>query len=188
VDDLSAIRRLKRGDIEVLGVLVERYQLEATRTAYLITGDAALAEDVMQEAFLRVYRHIGQFDEQRLFAPWFMRIVANAAVQAAQRQSRQMTLNDAEDSENWLDQLPDSAPGLDDVTSAAETRRMVWAALEQLSPEQRAVIVLRYYFDFSEQEMSETLQVQPGTIGWRLHAARKRLRGLLSPFWQPQEG
>lgn len=179
MDDLSAIRRLKRGDIEALGILVECYQLEATRTAYLITGDAALAEDVMQEAFLRAYRHIAQFDEHRPFAPWLMRIVANAAIQAAQRQSRQVTLFD--DTESWLHQLPDPAPGLDELSTAAETRRIVWAALDQLSPEQRAVIVLRYYFDFSEQEMSATLNVQPGTIGWRLHAARKRLRGLLKP-------
>jgi RNA polymerase sigma-70 factor (ECF subfamily) len=86
LDEQSAIWRLKRGDIEALAVLVRRYEVQAVRTAYLITHDRALAEDVVQNTFLRIYQRIDQFDEGRPFAPWFMRSVVNAAVQAAHRQ------------------------------------------------------------------------------------------------------
>jgi RNA polymerase sigma-70 factor (ECF subfamily) len=185
VDDLTAVRRLKRGDINALGVLVERYQLEAVRTAYLITGDTSLADDVMQEAFLRAYRHINGFDETRPFVPWLMRIVANAAVAAAQRGKRQMSLDD--ESGTQIDELAAALPHPEDVAEAWERRRIVWEALEKLSPEQRAVIVLRYYFDFSERELAETLQAPQGTISWRLYSAKKRLEVLLRPFWKLQE-
>lgn len=187
MDDLTAVRRLKRGDVRALGILVERYQLEAVRTAALITHDAVLADDVMQEAFLRAYRHIDGFDETRAFAPWFMRIVANLAVQAAQKQARGVSLDAEQEGFSFLEQLIDSALQPDQQIEASERRQAVREALEKLSPEQRAVIVLRYYFDFSERELAETLQAPQGTISWRLSSARKRLAVLLRPFWKLQE-
>jgi DNA-directed RNA polymerase specialized sigma24 family protein len=90
MDEKQAIRGLKRGDIGGLEVLVTLYQVRAVRTAYLITGEAALAEDVTQEAFLQAYRSIRHFDQVRPFSPWFMRIVVHTAVKAAQRYSRQV--------------------------------------------------------------------------------------------------
>jgi RNA polymerase sigma-70 factor, ECF subfamily len=187
VDDLTAVRRLKRGDMKALGVLVERYQLEAVRTAYLITGDKLLADDVMQEAFLRAYRHIDSFEETRPFVPWFMRIVANTAVKSARKHGREISLEDEGDGLSLLDGLRDPSPQPDESMERSEQQAAVWAALEALSPEQRAVIVLRYYFDYSERELSETLQTPQGTIGWRLHSARKRLRVLLRPLMKLQE-
>jgi RNA polymerase sigma-70 factor (ECF subfamily) len=92
MEEQEAIARLKRGDVGGLEALVRRYQVQAVRTAYLITRDRALAEDIVQAAFLRAYERIDQFDAGRPFGPWFLRSVANDAVKAAARRERLVPL------------------------------------------------------------------------------------------------
>ena len=77
MEERKAIERLKNGDIGGLEVLVRRHQVRAIRAAYLIVRDHALAEDVVQGAFVRVYERIGSFDERQPFNPWFMKVVVN---------------------------------------------------------------------------------------------------------------
>jgi RNA polymerase sigma-70 factor, ECF subfamily len=186
LNEREAIIRLKRGDIGGLEALVRAHQVKAVRTAYLITQDRALAEDVVQGAFLRAYQAIHQFDAARPFAPWFLRSVANAAVQAARKQERQLSLDaDVQDGESDLtfaDLLPDAAPSPDEAAEGAEMQQAVWSALQQLPPEQRAAVVQRYYLGLGEDEMADQMDIPPGTVKWRLHAARKQLRGLLDAF------
>lgn len=183
MDDLSAIRRLKQGDISGLAALVERYQVEAARVAYLIVRDLAQADDVVQEAFLRLYRHSHNFDDSRPFAPYFMRIVANAAIESAQRASNHEARFPVLDSDT-IDALPpDSFFDLEQQVEAGELREAVWDALQTLTPEQRAAIVLRYYFDYSEREVAEALNTPQGTASWRLHRARIELAKALQSFW-----
>jgi RNA polymerase sigma-70 factor, ECF subfamily len=172
VDDQNAIKRLKDGDIGGLEILVNRYQVEAARTAFLITQDAALADDIMQDAFLQFYRHIKQYDESRPFAPYFIRIVVNAAIQATRQQQRLVPLNDNLGEDELF-------PDPENEAEAAELRQAIGIALKSLSADQRTVIVLRYYLDFSEREIAEHLNCPPGTVSWRLHAARKQLGILL---------
>jgi RNA polymerase sigma-70 factor (ECF subfamily) len=181
LDEQQAIRRLKQGDISGLAVLVRRYQTQAIQAAYLITHDAALAEDVVQDAFLQVYRAIGHFDAARPFKPWFMRSVVNAAVHAARRDQRHLSLDApaGEDELTFADLLPDTALAPDDQAELSEIEDAVEQALQKLSPDQRAAIVLRYYLDLSDDEMSEKLNCAPGTVRWRLHAARKQLGAIL---------
>jgi RNA polymerase sigma-70 factor (ECF subfamily) len=193
LNERDAIDRLKRGDINGLEALVRQHQVKAVRTAYLITQDQALAEDVVQAAFIRAYRHIDQFDSTRPFAPWFMRIVANAAIQAAQRQQRNLSLDAnlqaSGGDTTFADLIPDITPGLDEVAEQHEQQQAVWTALQKLPPDQRAAVVLRYYLGMGEDEMSDQMDVPPGTIKWRLHAARKQLRGLLGNFrGKPEPG
>jgi RNA polymerase sigma-70 factor (ECF subfamily) len=185
MEEQEAIARLKRGDIGGLEALVRKYQVQAVRTAYLIIRDRALAEDIVQTAFLRAYERIGQFDAGRPFGPWFLRSVVNDAVKAAARRKRQVSLKASPEGEetSLADLLADPAPGPDDLVEAAEIRRIVWNALGKLPPAQRAAIVLRYYLDLSGAEMADELACPPGTVKWRLHAARKRLRTLLRPLW-----
>jgi RNA polymerase sigma-70 factor (ECF subfamily) len=185
MEEQEAIARLKRGDIGGLEALVRKYQVQAVRTAYLIIRDRALAEDIVQTAFLRAYERIGQFDIGRPFGPWFLRSVVNDAVKAAARRKRQVSLKASPEGEetSLADLLADPAPGPDDLVEAAEIRRIVWNALGKLPPAQRAAIVLRYYLDLSGAEMADELACPPGTVKWRLHAARKRLRTLLRPLW-----
>ncbi len=178
LDDSEAIARLKRGDIGGLEWLVRQYQAPALRAAYLIGRDRATAEDVVQAAFLRVYRAIGGFDAARPFGPWFLRSVVNDALKAAARAERQVPL----DGPDVLPPLPAPDAPLDARLLAAETEAAIWAALGELSAEQRTAVVLRYYLDLSESEMAARLACPPGTVKSRLYHARRRLRELL-PAW-----
>ena len=179
MDEQQAIRQLKSGDIGGLEILVNLYQLRAVRTAFLITRDAALAEDAVQQVFLQIYRSIRHYDSERPFAAWFMRSVVNAAVKAARKSTRQAP--EAPDSnEAWLESLPSDEELVEQQVEASEIQRRVWEAMRNLSPRQRAAIVQRYYLDMSEKEISAELVAAPGTIKWLLHAARKNLRSLLS--------
>ena len=183
VDERQAIALLKQGQVAGLETLVQLYQLRALRAAYLVVGDRALAEDVVQSAFLRAYDRIGQFDAGRPFGPWFLRSVVNAAIKAGARQARLVALDpgdeDDEDVSVLASRLADPAPGPEEQAERGETQARVWRALGRLSPAQRGAVVLRYYLDLSESEMAARLERSPGTIKWTLHAARERLRGLL---------
>jgi len=188
MEERQAIARLKQGDPGGLEVLVRYYQVQAVRAAYLIVRDRALAEDIVQAAFLRAYERIAQFDPKRSFGPWFLRSVVNDAIKAVTRRERQISLESPTEDEDLTlaDLLADPNPGPADLAETAEVREVVWNALGQLSSAQRAAIVLRYYLDLSEAEMTLELDTPLGTIKWRLHAARERLRALLSPLWSSQ--
>jgi RNA polymerase sigma-70 factor (ECF subfamily) len=179
--EAEAIAALKKGNIAGLECLVRHYQVRAVRAAYLITRDLATAQEVVQEAFLRVYERIDQFDAQRPFAPWFFRIVTNDAIKAAKRGRRTVSLeqpgNDGEVS-LW-DILADERPDPAQQVTAGQLRAEIWKALDQLSPKQRAAVVLRYYLDMGEAEMTIKLNISPGTVKWHLYTARERLRTLL---------
>src|SRR5437867_2966684 len=97
MQESEAIALLKKGDIGGLEHLVLGYQMRAVRAAYLTTRDLALAEDIVQSAFLRVWERIEQFDAQRPFGPWFMRIVVNDALKATVRRDRTLSLDEALD-------------------------------------------------------------------------------------------
>ena len=185
MDERQALARLRRGDIGGLDILVQLYQVKATRTAFLITRDRALAEDIMQAAFLRVHERIHQFDPERPFEPWFMRVIINDAVKAASRSQRQVSIDaDFAGSDLSLaDILVDPAPDPADEAERLEIQRAVWEAMAKLTPKQRAVAVLRYYLGYGEAEMAEYLTLPAGTVKWRLHAARERLSKLLTPLW-----
>ncbi len=190
MDERQALAALKQGQVAGLETLVQLYQLRALRAAYLVLGDRALAEDVVQSAFLRAYDRIGQFDAGRPFGPWFLRSVVNAAIKAGARQARLVPLDDGgEDDDDHAaalaSRLADSAPGPAAQAESGDTHAAVWRAWGRLTPAQRGAVVLRYYLDLSESEMAARLQRSPGTIKWTLHAARQRLRGLLG-WAQPE--
>ena len=185
MDERDAIERMKRGDIGGLEVLVRRYQAPALKVAFLTGGDRALAEDVVQAAFLRAYERIAQFDAGRPFGPWFLRSVVNDTLKVVTRR-RHLSLDAAPSTDGAP--LVSHDPDLDDLLAAAETKEAVWAALEQLAPAQRAAVVARYYLDLSDTETARRLDCPPGTVRRRLSDARQRLRRLL-PAWvgQPAE-
>jgi RNA polymerase sigma-70 factor, ECF subfamily len=185
VDETAAIARLKQHDIGGLELLVQRYQVQAVRTAYLVTRDRALAEDIVQAAFLRAYERIHQFDADRPFGPWFLQSVVHDAVKASTRRERQTSFDDVDDERAPHTWLADPAPGPEDLLVAGETREAIWAALAALSPAQRAAVVQRYYLGRSEADMAAAIGSPAGTIKWRLHAARKRLQDLLTPHHAP---
>ena len=180
-DEREAINRLKEGNVLGLKTLVQTYQVQAVRAAYLITRNKALAEEIAQDAFLRVYERIGQFDGERPFAPWFFRIVTNLAIKAAKKEARTFSLDSpmTDSEETILELIPDKLPEPDDKIAMQQLQEEVRQALNKLTPKQRSVIVMRYYLDMSETEMSDKLEIAPGTVKWHLYAARERLRTLL---------
>jgi len=177
MEDLQAIRRLKSGDIGGLECLIAHYQGKALRTAFLITHDEPLAEDVVQDVFVRFYQHAESFDEARPFEPYFMRSVVNAALNCIEREKRGRSFTDADTSE--LEDLLEEAASVEEQVEFNTLKWQIAEALADLPPRQRAVIVQRYYLEMSEKEMSEALDSPPGTVKWLLNAARTRLRALL---------
>lgn len=176
MDDRESIRRMRDGEIGGLEVLVHRYQTRAIRAAFLVTHDQALAEDVVQDTFVRLFQRIGHFDVSRPFEPYLMRSVVNAALNAVRRDRNSVSL-DADPSS--VDDLLEQAASVEAQVEFGQLARALLEALSELSPRQRAAIVQRYYLELSEQEMAQAMQAPPGTIKWLLHAARARLRQLL---------
>jgi RNA polymerase sigma-70 factor (ECF subfamily) len=189
MDDTAATQRLLRGDIGGLDELMLRYQLQAIRAAYLVCQDPSMAEDIVQSAFIRAYERIDQFDTSHPFGPWSLRSVVNDVIQATARAQRTISL-DADiqvstigNSTEWNSLAGDVVEQVERLETGAEIR----AAISQLPANQRAAIVLRYYLDLTDDEISARLHSNPSTVRWRLHAARKRLRSLLPAWLRPTE-
>lgn len=181
MEDQIAISRLKQGDPGGLETLVRDYQVRAVYTAYMILFDRSLAEEIAQTAFVRVAEKIQYFDELRPFAPWFLRIVVNEALRVSRQQRLTVSLDENPDEASltvarWL---LDPQPHPEKLVELAETRQVLLNALRCLTAEQRAVVVMRYYLEMSEADMSAKLERPISTIKWWLHTARERLKTLL---------
>lgn len=183
--DTDAIRRCQQGDITALGRLVSRYQTPSIRLAYLLTGDADLANDIVQDSFLLAYRGIRRFRLGEPFAPWFYRIVTNAARQQQRHTRRRREVSfDAFGSDDSgvqpigarLDATADSRT--DPVARAedGEARDALLAALDTLPHKQREAVVLRYYFGYTDSQIATILKCRLGTVQQRLHAGRASLQ------------
>ncbi len=175
-DDTELVERAKHGDADAYGELVVRYQTLAARTAYVITGDGADADDAAQEAFVKAFYALDRFRPGAPFRPWLLRIVANEAINRRKAAGRRPTvgLSVAADRPS-----ADTALSPEGAAVAAERRELVLAALRRLPDEDRLVIAYRYFFDLSEAEMADALGVARGTVKSRLSRAMARLRGLL---------
>ena len=178
MDEQQAIQRLKTSDIGGLEFLVMRHQVKAVRAAYLITRDLGLAEDIVQDAFIRAFHAIRGFNSTRPFEPWFMRSVVNASVKMMQRSARQVQVGDEADKSPFVE-LAAKVESIESQVEFIEVQDQIWDAMQKLSPRQRAVIVQRYFLEMSEKEMAEEAGSAVGTVKWMLNTARERLRSLL---------
>lgn len=184
MDDQMAISRLKQGNLTGLEILVKRYQAMAVRAAYLILYDRAQAEDVAQAAFVKTAERIHQFDTTRPFAPWLYQIVVNDALKLARKQQRLVSLDTESDESvtRVAEWLVDPAQRPEQAVEQEEIRRLLLQAIASLPPEQRAVIVMRYFLNMSEASMSMKMERPLSTIKWWLRDARRRLQGLMESF------
>lgn len=178
MDEKQAIQRLKNGDISGLEFLVAHHQVKAVRTAYLITRDSGLAEDIVQDSFIQAFHAMRGFDETRPFEPWFLRSVVNASVKVMQRLARQVQVGDEAD-ESLFAELVARVESVEEQVESIEIQNRIWDTMQTLSPRQRAVIVQRYFLDMSEKEMAQEAGSSTGTVKWLLNAARERMRSLL---------
>ena len=178
----QAITHLKQGNLAGLSVLVQIHQVKAVHAALLIVNDQGTAEEIVQEAFLRAFRKIDQFDDRRPFGPWFLRSVIHAALKVANSQKKIEALEEPQNGSRTADWLID--PGLDpqEIAEKEEVRAAIWQALGQLTPNQRTAVVLRFFLDENENEMIQELNRPLTTVKWWLYSARQRLRLILRPY------
>jgi RNA polymerase sigma factor (sigma-70 family) len=159
-------------DLDTYDQLVREHQGIAFRTAYVITGSAADAEEVVQDAFVKAYRARGRFRSGAPFRPWLLAIVANEA-----RNRRRATGRRAQLSLQLAEERPSggAAPSPEVALLAREERAELLAALDRLGEEQRAAIACRYFLGLSEAETAAVLGCRPGTVKSRLSRALARL-------------
>lgn len=185
MDDLQAIRCIKKGDWSGLEVLMERYQVRAVRAAFLILHDESAAQDVVQDTFIRICRRIHQFNEEHAFEPYFFGSVIHAALNAVRGNHKFVSLDEKSEE---IEHLLDRAVSAESQVEFLQFQHEILTALSELSPRQRAAIVQRYYLEMSEKEMAFAMQAAPGTVKWLLNAARDRLRRLLGPKGESNDG
>jgi RNA polymerase sigma-70 factor, ECF subfamily len=159
-DERAWVRGAQAGSASDLEALFRNHWPRAYRAAYLVVHDAGAAEDIAQEAFLAAVRALGGFDRRRPFGPWLHRIVVNRAIDWA----RARTLRREVGGEAVLEH----APAPPEPRNPRELSPGVVDALASLSPEHRAVIVLRYLLDYSPGEIAGILDVPRGTVNSRL--------------------
>jgi RNA polymerase sigma factor (sigma-70 family) len=159
-------------DLDTYDQLVREHQGIAFRTAYVITGSAADAEDVVQDAFVKAYRARGRFRAGASFRPWLLAIVANEA-----RNRRRSTGRRARLELHLAEERPSggAAPSPEVALLAREQRAELLAAVDRLGEDQRAAIACRYFLGLSEAETAAVLGCRPGTVKSRLSRALARL-------------
>ena len=152
-DERARVRGAQRGSASDLEALFRMHWPRAFRAAYLVTHDAAAAEDIAQEAFLGAIRALDRFDRRRPFGPWLHRIVVNRAIDWTRARTLRSEV-----------ELTESVPALEGPAQGGDTL----AALARLSPEHRAVIVMRYLLEFTPGEIADELGLPRGTVNSRL--------------------
>ena len=174
--DAALVEQARGGAIDAYDTLVRRYQELAFRTAYLITGDAAEAEEAAQDGLTKAYYALDRFRAGAPFRPWLLQIVANEARnrrKATRRRAHLALRAAAEELSGRAEPSPEGA------VLAGERRDALLAAFEGLRDDDRRVLAYRYFFDLSEAEMAIVLNCARGTVKSRLSRALGRLRGLL---------
>jgi RNA polymerase sigma-70 factor (ECF subfamily) len=180
-DDHRLIADCLQGDTAAFGELVRRYQDRLFNTVYRMVDNAEDAQDVVQEAFLNAYQSLDGFKGDALFFTWLYRIAVNTAISLKRKRRNVLSLHGQsgrdEPGMEPLDDSEDTRPGRG--LERAEEERRIQAALNRLSPEHRAVLVLKDMEGQKYETMADILGVPIGTIRSRLHRARAELRDLL---------
>lgn len=193
VDDKTLVTRCHAGDQEAFGELVQRYQRKVYGIAFGMLHNAEDAMDVTQEAFIRVHRYLDRFKGSSSFFTWLYRITVNLCIDHLRKEGKAQTVDyddavshseqqEAEQLRPWsLDMNPSRA------MDRKELREMIDKALELLSPNHRAVILMREVEGLSYKEMSEVMKCSKGTIMSRLFHARRRMQAALTEVMAEKE-
>jgi len=173
LDETELVALAQGGDAAAYEELVRMHQGIAFRTAFVVAGSAADAEDAAQDAFVKAYRALGRFRRGAPFRPWLLRIVANEARNRRRSAGRreQLALRAAADAASG-----DAAPSPETTLLSAERREQVLAAVNRLPDEQRLTVGCRYFLGLSEEETAAVLGCRRGTVKSRLARSLARLR------------
>ena len=178
--DGALVRRLVDGDRAALSQLYQRFGRSCYSLARRICADDGLAEDVVQEVFLTLWRDPSRFDPSRgAFASWLLTLIHHRAVDTVRKETtiRRRVVGAVEASEEWS---PTPVPGADAAAIARVAAGQVRAALHRLPVEQRRVLALTYFGGHTQREIAVLTGVPLGTVKSRTFAAVQRLRSLLS--------
>jgi RNA polymerase sigma-70 factor (ECF subfamily) len=168
-DERAWVRGAQAGSASDLEALFRAHWPRAHRAAYLVLHDAAAAEDVAQEAFLAAVRALDRFEAGRPFGPWLHRIVVNRAIDVARARALRREVGAEQALETTAAPEPAASPG--------PPSEDVMLALASLSPDHRAVVVLRYVLDYSPGEIARMLGLPRGTVNSRLRRGLDALQG-----------
>jgi RNA polymerase sigma-70 factor (ECF subfamily) len=180
-DDHRLIAECLQGRTTAFCELVRRYQDRLYNTVYRLLDNAEDAQDVVQDAFLSAYQSLESFKGDSLFFTWLYRIAVNTAISLKRKQRVVISMSAQRDKGNELEPLDASElsqPG--HALEQREQERLIQQALNRLSPEHRAVLIMKDMEGQKYETMAEVLQVPIGTIRSRLHRARVELREILS--------
>jgi RNA polymerase sigma-70 factor (ECF subfamily) len=180
-DEHRLIEQCRKGQTAAFGELVRRYQDRLFNTVYRLVDSTEDAQDVVQEAFLHAYQSLDRFKGDAQFFTWLYRIAVNSAISLQRKQRTTVHLGASRGGQGSVSEPHDlsefSQP--DQALERADEERRIQSALNRLSAEHRAVLILKDLEDQKYETMAEILQVPIGTIRSRLHRARMELREVL---------
>jgi RNA polymerase sigma-70 factor (ECF subfamily) len=178
---LEWIQQAKQGNQEAFAELVYNYQDAVYNLTYRMLGERAEAEDAAQETFLRAYLHLYRYDAERSFKTWLLSIASNHCIdRLRKRRIRWLSLDDPLPSESAL-ALSSTEPTPEEWSLSNERGKSIQTLLEELAPEYRAAVILRYWYDYSYIEIAQTLETTESAIKSRLFRARQMLAEKLRP-------
>jgi RNA polymerase sigma-70 factor (ECF subfamily) len=187
LDDSGVVARYLEGDKRAFTELVERYQTRLLNFVYRTTGDRERAEDLVQETFIRVYRHIHRFDQSKKFSTWIYTIASNLAKNELRNRSRNPLVLFQTIKKNWdADARPleweDNTYRPDDLYRKRHLKSMVDAAVSELPEHHRTVFVLREMEGKTYEEIADITKCNLGTVKSRLNRARNNFAQIIAPM------
>jgi RNA polymerase sigma-70 factor (ECF subfamily) len=177
-EEARLVAAAKAGDSDAFAELVRATEADIYTLAYRLTGNPEDARDVAQEAYLRAFRSLKKFRGDSRFSTWMYRITANCASTQLTRRSKGRH-EELSDDDNVVDERPESDPEV--MAEAGAMRDRVTAALGDLPPILRAVVVLRDVYDLPHEAIASELGISESAAKVRLHRARRKLRERLFP-------
>jgi RNA polymerase sigma-70 factor (ECF subfamily) len=191
-DELALVQAAKAGDIGAFEELVKRYDRNVFRIAQHITQNREDAEDVVQDAFLKAYENLAQFQGQSKFYTWLVRIAVNEALMKLRRRRPERTVSLDQDVETEEDSIPrevaDWSPNPEQQYSQAELRDILTRTIQGLPAGFRTVFVLRDVEGLSTEETAEALDLSIPAVKSRLLRARLQLRDRLNRYFKRRNG
>ena len=178
-EEKTWILQAKNGSDEAFTYIVETYQTPVYNLCYRMLGHPQAAEDAAQETFLRAYQHLHRYDIKRSFATWLLSIAAHYCIDRLRK--RRLPVFSVDEYEESTFEIPDAhALHPEKEIVQGEKREQVNMIVQALDPTDRAAVVMRYWYDFSEKEIAESLNLTVSAVKSRLHRSRKKLGKL----WQ----
>src|SRR5918994_3011429 len=186
LDDADVVAAFLGGEERAFQELVERYQTRLLNFIYRTIGDRDRAEDLVQEVFIRVYRHLHRFDRSKKFSTWAYTIASNLAKNELRNRSRNPLVLFQTMKGNWEDedrplQFEDATSRPDDLYRKRHLRELVDEATAKLPEHHRQVFVLRELEGKSYEEIAEITDCNLGTVKSRLNRARNSFAAIIEP-------